>query len=255
MINKLESRQKKVEAKAPSPLEVTLKEAHEAVFPNIADRVIFTRALSDIASQDPGVRADATRVIAGIRHELSVKTLIARMVREPSSQVRQECVKALTTLEMKEGLGAVKRALTDEAASVRLAAVWAIYHLGGAESAPELAHMFSDEDEEIRRRAATCAGWLGQEKLAVKLLPLLADSRVSVRRAAIEAMANLRSRQVVSTLIEHLNDPEKMIRKAIIDALRAITGKKMNGPFPTDEKSLQRLMVRWHEWWKEEILG
>ncbi|MHC4175505.1 MAG: HEAT repeat domain-containing protein, partial [Planctomycetota bacterium] len=140
-------------------------------------------------------------------------------------------------------------------ASVRLAAVWALYHLGGAESAPELTHMFSDEDEEIRRRAATCTGWLGQEKLAVKLLPLLADSSVSVRQAAIEAMANLRSRQVVSTLIEHLDDPEKTIRKAIISALRAITGKKMNGAFPTDEKSLQRLMVRWHEWWKEELLG
>lgn len=255
MTKKLGSRQKKAEAKAPSPPDVTLKEAQMAAFPNVADKMIFTKALSDIASHDPGMRADAARVIAGIRHELSVRTLIARMVREPSSQVRQECVKALTTLEMKEGLGAVKRALTDEAASVRLAAVWALYHLGGAESAPELAHMFSDEDEEIRRRAATCTGWLGQEKLAVKLLPLLADSSVSVRQAAIEAMANLRSRQVVSTLIEHMEDPEKTVRKAIIGALRAITGKKMNGAFPTDEKSLQRLMVRWHEWWKEELLG
>jgi len=243
------------EIEAPTFLDVTLREAHEAVFPNVADRVIFTRALSDITSQDPGVRADAARVIAGIHHELSVRTLIARMAREPSSRVRQECVKALTRLKMKEGLGAVKRALTDEAASVRLAAVWALYHLGGAESAPELAHMFSDEDEEIRRRAAMCSGWLGQEKLAAKLLPLLADSSVSVRQAAIEAMANLRSRQVVSTLIEHLDDPEKTIRKAIIGALRAITGKKMNGAFPTDEKSLQLLMVRWHEWWREELLG
>jgi hypothetical protein len=243
------------EVEAPTPFDVTLREAHEAVFPDVADRVIFTRALSDISSRDPGVRADAARTIAGIRHELSVRTLIARMVREPSSQVRQECVKALARLKMKEGLGGVKRALTDEAASVRLAAVWALYHLGGAESASELANLFSDEDEEIRRRAATCTGWLGQEKLAVKLLPLLADSSVSVRQAAIEAMANLRSRQVVSTLIEHLDDPEQVIRKAIINALRAITGKKMNGAFPTDEKSLQRLIVRWHEWWQEELLG
>ena len=255
MIKKIGSRRKKAEAKTPSPPDVTLKEAQMAAFPNAADKIIFTRALSDIANHDPGMRADAARVIAGVRHKSSVNAIVAQMASEPSAQVRREYVKALVTLEMKEGVPAVERALTDEAASVRLAAVWALYHLAGAESAPTLAHMFSDEDEEVRRRAAACVGWLGQKKVAVKLLPFLADSSVSVRLAAVEAMGKLCSRQVVSTLIKRLNDPEESVRKAIVCSLKTITGKRMNGPFPTDERSLQRLIVRWCEWWQEEHHG
>ena len=239
-------------AKAPNPPVVTEERLHTAVFPGAAEKIIFTRALSDIASQDAATRADAARVMAGVRHDLSVKVLVAQMAREPSPRVRQECIKALTTLKMKEGLPAVERALTDRAASVRLAAVWGLYRLAGAKSAHALARMFSDKDEEVRRRSATCIGWLGQTELAVKLLPLLSDSSVSVRQAAVEAMGNLRSQQVVSALIERLNDPEKVVRKAVLGALKTITGKKMSGPFPKDKKSLQRLTVRWREWWKEE---
>ncbi len=79
------------------------------------------------------------------------------------------------------------------------------------------------------------------------------DSSVSVGRAAVEAMGNLRSRQTVSTLIERLNDPDVSIRKAVLGALKTITGKQMSGPFPRDEKSLQGLIARWQEWWKEEL--
>ncbi len=243
------------EAKAPSPSDVTLEELQVAVFLNAADRIIFRRALSDIASQDTSVRADAARTIAGVRHELSVKALIAQMAIEPSPQVRQECIKALTTLDKKEGLPTIVRALNDRAALVRLAAVWGLYRLLGAESVPALKHLLSDEDEEVRRRAATCIGWLGQEALAVELLPLLADRSVLVRRAAVEAMGNLRSRQVVSALIERMNEPEESIRKAVLSALKTITGNKISERFPPDEKSHQLLIARWREWWKEARSG
>jgi len=254
-IEELDSWQMITEAKAPSPPDVTLEEVQVAVFSNAADRIIFRRALSDIASQDATVRADAVRTIAGVRHELSVRVLIAQMASEPSPQVRQECIKALTTLENKEGLPTIVHALNDRAALVRLAAVWGLYHLAGAESAPALTHLFSDEDKEVRRRAATCIGWLGQEALAVKLLPLLADRSISVRRAAIEAMGNLRSRRVVSALIERMNDPEESIRKAVLSALKTITGNKMSERFPSDEKSHQLLIARWREWWKDVRSG
>jgi len=236
----------------PSHPDVTEKQVRAAVFDNETQRVIFTRALSDIANQDPAARADAARTIAGIRHELSVKVLVGQMTSEPSAQVRQECIKALTTLQMTEGLGAVEQALSDRAGLVRLAAVWGLYRLAGAESGPALVRMLSDEDVEVRRRAATCIGWLGQEELAVELLPLLDDSSVSVRLAVVEAMGNLHCRQGVTALIERLNDPEKAVRKPVLVALKTITGKKMSGPFPRDKKSLQRLIARWRGWWKEE---
>jgi hypothetical protein len=217
----------KEKVEMPSPAAVTDKEVQAAVFPNTTDKVIFTSTLSDIASRDATVRVNAAKTMAGVHHELSIKALGAQMASDPSAQVRQECIKALVALEMKEALPAVKRALTDEAGSVRLTGVWGLYHLGGTESVPALIRMFYDEDEEVRRRTATCIGWLGQEKLAAELLPLLDDNSVSVRRAAVGAMGNLRSRQTVSALIEHLNDPDVSIRKAVLDALKTITGKQM----------------------------
>lgn len=239
----------------PVLLAVTEEQVQTAVFSNATEKVIFTRALSDIASQDVEVRTNAVKMIGSIRHKLSIKALVTQLARETSPQVRQECVKALTSQEVNEGLRAVKRALTDQAASVRLAAVWGLYRLAGAESASDLVRMLSDEDEEIQRRSATCIGWLRQEELAVELLPLLSNRGVCVRRAAIEAMSSLRSRRVISALIEHLNDPEKSIRKVILDTLKKITGKKMSGPVPRDEKALQCFIARWREWWKGELLG
>lgn len=234
---------------------VTEEQVQTAVFSNATEKVIFTRALSDIASQDVEVRTNAVKMIGSIRHKLSIKALVTQLARETSPQVRQECVKALTRQEVNEGLRAVKRALTDQAASVRLAAVWGLYRLAGAESASGLVRMLSDEDEEVQRRSATCIGWLRQEELAVELLPLLSNRSACVRRAAIEAMGKLRSRRVISALIEHLNDPEKSIRKVILETLKRITGKKMSGPVPRDEKALQCVIARWREWWKGELLG
>jgi len=249
-----EQRPRVTETKKPAPIPVTPEKVESAVFPDAAKKIIFKQAISDMANRDAAVRVDAAKTLAGIRHELSVRVLAAQMANEPSSQVRQECVKALTKLEMQEGLPAIKLALTDEVAAVRLAAVWGLYHLTGAESFESLTRMFLDKDEEVRRRAATCIGWLGQNEFAVTLLPLVADKSVSVRQAAIEAMGNLHSRQVVSALIECLNDPEESIRKAALRAIEKITGKKMGRPSLIDEKSYQRLMARWREWWKQELL-
>jgi len=242
-------------AEAPSPPEVTLAEVRAAVFPNAADKTILTTAFCDIASQDAALRADAARAMAGVHHEFSVRALVAQLAREPSPEVQQECIKALVKLEMKDGLPAIERVLTNPSASVRLAAVWGLYRLGGVESASALARVLSDEDEEVRRRAATCIGWLGQEELAAQLLPLLDDNSVSVRRAAVEALGSLRSRQGVSALIERLNDPEESIRRAALTAIETITGKKMSESFPEDEKSHQLLTARWREWWKDEHPG
>jgi len=232
---------------------VELDGVHSSGFPSEAEKIIFTKALSDIVSRDVAMRVDAAKTMAGIRHPLSVRTLACQMTREPSPQVRQECIGALTKLGMKKGLPVIAHALTDSAASVRLAAVWGLYRLAKEDSSAVLLSMFSDEAEEVRRRAATCIGWLGKAELAVKLLPLLDDSSPPVRRAAAEAMGNLRSRQVVWSLIEHLNDPDKAIRKTILNALQTITGMKMSQSFPRDEKSLQQVTARWREWWKEEL--
>jgi len=239
----------------PGSCAVTVEQVQAAVFDNVTDKILFTKAVSDISSGEDAVRVDAVKTMAGIHQELSVKALVAQAASDTSAQVRQECIKALTALEMTEGLPAVEKALTDQAGSVRLAAVWGLYRLAGTESAPLLSSMLSDKDEEVRRRTATCIGWLGRKELAGRLIPLLNDSSISVRRAAVEAMGNLGNEQVVLSMIEHLKDPDKATRKIIFGAIEKITGKKIGKSFPKNQAGMDRLIARWHEWWKEELAG
>ena len=211
-------------------MEVTVEDVQAADFVNACDRIIFTRALSDFASADTAARVDAAKTIGGIAHELSARILVAHMTDEPSAVVRQECIKALATLEIAEGLSAVESALTDETASVRLAAVWGVYRLAGIESLPKLMTMLSDRDASIRRRAVTCIGWLGGQ---------------------LKTIGEPQLRRVISTLIERLDDPADSMRKATLDALQAVTDKKMS----TKQISLERLIDQWRIWWKEELLS
>jgi len=220
----------KAEVEATESAEVTLEQVQAADFKNGTDRIIFTKALSDFSSQKATARADAAATIAGIRHDLSPRLLITHMADEPSAYVRQECIKALTTLESKDGLSTIERALADEAASVRLAAVWGLYRLAGAESIPALTHMLSDDDEGVRRRAITCIGWLGGQA---------------------GKGGNHHSHKVVSALIQCLNDRSESIKNAALDTLETVTGKKMSAP-----RTLPgRLIEQWQKWWKSELLG
>ena len=239
----------------PRPSEGLDEQVQAAVFDKATDKILFAKAVSDIVNQDVIVRLDAVKTMAGIGHELSVKALVAQVASDPSTQVRQECIKALTALEMKEALPAVERALTDEAGSVRLVAVWGLYHLAGTESVPALIRMFTDKNEEVRRRAATCIGWLGKGRFAADLTILLDDDSVLVRRAAAEAMGNLNNRQVVLPMIEHLKDPDEATRKAVLCAIEKITGKKIGKSFPGNEADIDRLIARWRQWWEEDMLN
>jgi len=224
------------------PLEVMAEKVQAADFKNGADKILFTSALSGLASVDISVRIDAARAIGGIDNELSARILVAHMADEPSAIVRRECIKALTTLEMKEGLSAVECALADEAASVRLAAVWGLYRLAGRESIPALTRMLSDDDISVRRRAITCIGWVGGQ---------------------IAKAGNHHCQQVISALIQCLNDPAESINKATLDALQAVTGKKMSASRrptaglikPGVAGSPERLIEQWQKWWQAELSG
>ena len=231
---------------------VTPGEVEAATFATAAEKVMFRQALSDMESADEATRMEAARMLAGIRHELTVRAIAGWFAREPAAGVRKECVKALTRLGLEEVLPEVERALADAAASVRLAAVHATYRLAGPGGAATLVPILRDENEDVRRRAAICIGWLGEKRLAGDLLPLLADRSAAVRSAALEAMGNLRSRQVVTRVIELLDDPEESVRREAFGVLGAITGKRIANTLPEDGDSRQRLIARWRARWEKE---
>ncbi|HIJ52775.1 MAG TPA: hypothetical protein HPP66_06430 [Planctomycetes bacterium] len=216
------------EAATAHSAEVTAEEGRAADFKNGAERILFLKALSDFGSRDAITRADAAAAIGGIHHELSPRLIITHIADEPSAYVRQECIKALTALGSKEGLGVIEQSLSDESASVRLAAVWGLYRLAGTESIPALTRMLSDKDTSVRRRAVTCIGWLGGQ---------------------ISRADNHHFHQVISALIHCLKEPA--VNTAALDTLQIVTGKKMSSP----RTSPERLIAQWQKWWKAELLG
>jgi len=217
------------EIETTEPVQVTVEDVQAADFKNEAERIIFSKALSDFTSVETAARVDAARAIGSVAHDLSARVLITHIANEPSAVVRQECIKSLTTLEITEGLSVIESALTDETASVRLAAVWGIYRLAGVESLPKLLGMLSDNDEGVRRRTVTCIGWLG---------------------AQLKTIDNSQLCRVISDLIERLNDPAESIREATLDALQAVTGKTISTP----KSSPERLVDQWRSWWKDQLL-
>lgn len=213
-------------------------EVEAVTFPKATDKTVFTKALSDMTNQDAALRADAAKVLAGIRHGLSVKVLVNQLGREHSAKVRLECVRSLAALRMNEGITAVETAITDPAAQVRLVAIWSLYQLAGAKSVPALMRTLSDGDEEVRRRAVTCLEWLARDQKTVGMIGTT-DSRL-----------------VVSALIRCLEDTEKSVRTAALSALEVVTGKKMAKPSATDDKdSHQNIIAQWKKWWRRELLG
>ena len=233
---------------------VTDEQLQAAFFSKMTDKILFVKAISDMENEDVVVRLDAVKKITEIGHDLSVKALAAQTASEPSPQIRQECIKGLTTLGSKEGLPAIENALADESALVRLTAVWGLYRVAGKQSGTKLAGMLSDKDEQVRRRAATCLGWLGQGKFAADLTILLDDDSVSVRQSAAEAMGKLGNERVVMSLVKHLKEPDRATRKTILHSIEKITGKKMGKSLPKNEEDINHLIARWRQWWKENML-
>jgi len=236
-------------AKEPIYSDVTPEEINAARFTGAAQKLLFTRALSDLAHEDVIRRTHAAKAIGRIRNELSVRMLAAHIVGEPSAQVRKECVNALVALDMKEGLPGVEHALNDNDKGVRLAAIMGVYRMAGVTGASTLLGMLHDENAEVRRVVACCIGWTGQEHRAVELVPLLSDEAVQVRRAAVEAMGSLGDRRVVSALIKCLNDTDDSVRRKASEAVEQITGKRMSERYPENDEGRERLLARWRHWW------
>ena len=231
--------------------KVTQQMVTEAVFPEATEKVIFAKALKDLSSTSTATRARAAEMLGGIDHELSAIALTWRIARDACTEVRKECVNALTTLSRKEGLPAVERALSDKDSAVRLAAVRGVYRLAGVQGAALLVGMFNDPNEDVRRRAVACLGWLGQAHLAVELLPLLRGGSESVRLAALGALGNLKSPAVIDQVISLLNDPDQAVQRKAFDVLQTITGRQMSETFPEDDAGRRFVIARWRAWREE----
>jgi len=230
----------------------TADEIESAVFAASTDRIVFKKALRDLASENSTTRADGANALGYILHELSVRVLTFHLQDEPTAPVRAEIINGLAKIGKAQAAPAVELALSDSHATVRLAAVRGVYRLAGDAAADLLIRMFTDEDESVRRRAVVCLGWLESPESAPALIPLIGDVSVSVRQSAIEAVASLRNPATIPALIDQMDDPEESIRLLIVETLKTLSGKDMPKIFPKNRTAYLRLIARWRQWWQDQ---
>ena len=134
----LDSWQMITEAKAPSPPDVTLEEVQVAVFSNAADRIIFRRALSDIASQDATVRADAVRTIAvGWLGQEALAVKLLPLLADRSVSVRRSAIEAMGNLRSRQVVSALIERLNEPEESIRKAVLGALKTITGKKKMSE----------------------------------------------------------------------------------------------------------------------
>jgi len=223
-----------------------------AVFNPSTDKVVFKKAMKDLAGRARAKRLDGARALGYVSHELSVRVLMLRLRKESMSEVRAELINALAKIGMAQAAPAVEEALKDGDATVRLAAVRGVYRLAGNRTGDLLIRMLTDQDESVRRRAVVCVGWLESPELAPTLLPLVSDASVSVRQVAVEALATLRNPVALPALIDQMEDPDESMRTLIVKTLTTISGKEMPKTNTKGETAYLRLVARWRQWWQEE---
>jgi HEAT repeat protein len=147
---------------------------------------LLTEALNDA---DPATRQFAALALGKIGPGAKAATsgLVNGMLRDREKEVRQNCAKALLSVDPEPRLAApaFRQALRDRAAAVVDSAIEGLTNLGAA-AVNELSDALKDKDEEVRRAAVEILGNLGAA--AKPALPALQDAaRDSNARVAATA--------------------------------------------------------------------
>ncbi len=233
---------------------VTPEELRSAEFGNSVENVLFSRFLYEIGSTDASSRSRAARGIGGINHELSLRAITAQYQRDNVAQVRKECIKAMSNLDIDGSIDAIKIGLKDKAPSVRLAALQGIYRQNECGGIEDVIAMLDDENALVRCRAVTCVGWNGDPAYADKITMLAKDENAPVRRAVVEAIGLLGSTDYINILFDSFEDEDEAVCTKSIIALSAITGAVLPEELPKDKDKRKALVKSWQEKWEDGTL-
>ncbi|MHB8875503.1 MAG: DUF4272 domain-containing protein [Myxococcaceae bacterium] len=114
----------------------------------------LTELAGDLASDDPDLREEAARALAGLRDPRAGPPL-SRALRDPEETVRMWGAYGLGRLKRPEDLPALRRALSeDRSATVRLWSAFGLVSLGERAEAATLLSFLDDESLDVRNNAA-----------------------------------------------------------------------------------------------------
>ncbi|MBI3098617.1 MAG: HEAT repeat domain-containing protein [Planctomycetes bacterium] len=199
-----------------------------------AERV--ARACTNDRSQI--VRAAASRALAVMPGEESVKALITRMT-DPQGEVRTAAAESLALLKAKGAFDALKGAADDRDPEARYAVLAALAAIDPKEAVELIKPALKAKEPLVRIGALEALVVADNPSADEALRMLLSDKEWQVRAAAARAAMEVRYKEDVEALILQLEKETGRLRMDFVVALRDLTGKEIG----FDARD-------WKNWWE-----
>ncbi|MCM3905742.1 MAG: HEAT repeat domain-containing protein, partial [Pyrinomonadaceae bacterium] len=225
--------------------------------PEAANDEVLTGLLSQIQSQDPAARAEATKALAEYQVRPSVIALSSRAQRDPEAAVRSQAISSLAEINHESVFPAVLIGMADESREVRAAAARSLSRLS-FDRADAYARLIETADDELLVEVASAcikAGIVSQgiDRLGggdrrqayetFSIVSLLAKAKLTdciveaisthsntdVRLAAVRLLGSMPQPEIVEQLRKLALKPDMSedVRTALLEALYSVDEEKL----------------------------
>lgn len=174
--------------------------------------ISFEMAVAALSSKDEAIRAAAIDVLS-MKGERAY-SYIMKAGYDKSQIVRTAVADAIGAIANPSMLKVLARLSKDPVTDVRLATVRALQQMEDERAFPYIVTLFSDEDAMVRDAASHAAAAYGQFALPI-LIRSLQTKNPEIRIAAAAALGEICDVRSLAYLIPHLGEPDLKVRDAI----------------------------------------
>jgi HEAT repeat protein len=208
----------------------------KAVLPTRSDRVLYERAMDELAAAEPGRRVRAARTLEALGSKTAAPLLAAALGRETDGDVKAAFLGALARFKEPFAADLARRELGDSRAQVRVAALEALAAVAEGDSLDALTGALRDGSSVVRRRAVLLLGFARGGRVEGALATALGDADPGVARAAAAALSGRPSAAAQNALARALEHADAGVRRSAAGALGRWTDAPVEADAPAHER-------------------
>jgi hypothetical protein len=208
----------------------------KAVLPTRSDRVLYERAMDELAAAEPGRRVRAARTLEALGSKTAAPLLAAALGRETDGDVKAAFLGALARFREPFAADLARRELGDSRAQVRVAALEALAAVAEGDSLDALTGALRDGSSVVRRRAVILLGFARGGRVEGALATALGDADPGVARAAAAALSGRPSAAAQNALARALEHADAGVRRSAAGALGRWTDAPVEADAPAHER-------------------
>jgi HEAT repeats len=208
----------------------------KAVLPTRSDRVLYERAMDELAAAEPGRRVRAARTLEALGSKTAAPLLAAALGRETDGDVKAAFLGALARFKEPFAADLARRELGDSRAQVRVAALEALAAVAEGDSLDALTGALRDGSSVVRRRAVILLGFARGGRVEGALATALGDADPGVARAAAAALSGRPSAAAQNALARALEHADAGVRRSAAGALGRWTDAPVEADAPAHER-------------------